>query len=776
MPRKPARKKRKSRSHRRRFLFRWTVWLQLFIILIFCSAAYVLWLDHRIRLEFEGKRWALPARVYASPMELYAGLSISNPQMQHELRLLGYQQVNRPDSAGEFAVSSDHIVLVSRRFEFWDGVEESRHVKLEFDNGNIDSMVDNRTTNPIPVVRLDPLLIGKIYPEHKEDRVLVEGNSIPDDLINALVAVEDRDFFSHFGIDPKGILRAAWVNLLEGDIRQGGSTLTQQLVKNFFLNRERTLWRKFNEMIMSLILEYHYSKREILSAYVNEIYLGQHGSLAIHGFGTASEYYYSRPLNELQLDQVALLVGLVRGASYYNPRRHPERAKKRRNLVISLMEEQGYLDPKLANHARSRELGITDSPGWSTARYPAFLELVRRQLQNDYKPEDLRNEGLRIFTTLDPRIQETGESTVQRRLQQLERSRGLERGSLQAAGILTGIETGEVLALIGSRDQSVAGFNRALDARRPIGSLIKPAVYLTALARPEKFNVITPLADKSITIPQKDDKNWRPDNYDGKEHGTIALRTALIYSYNLATVRLGLELGIPAVQDTLRKLGIDGNIPGYPSLFLGSLELSPLQVAQMYQTLASNGFRIPLKTIRDVLDKNGNPLQRFPISIRQTLDSKALYLINYLLTQVVKQGTARSAAARLPSLMPLAGKTGTTNDLRDSWFAGFGDNILGVIWLGRDDNKPAGLTGASGALQVWSDIMREVRPTPLSLLTPDGVQWVKVLDGKQVIGQCDGTVSLPFIKPYFPSRSIRCDSGTRKPSSKTEEFKWPWSL
>jgi len=776
MPRKPARKKRKSRPPRRRFIFRWTVWLQLIIILIFCSAAYVLWLDHRIRIEFEGKRWALPARVYASPMELYAGLSISNPELQRELRSLGYQQVKRPESAGEFAVSSNHIVLVSRRFEFWDGLEESRHVKLGFSNGIIDSVVDNKSVDQIPVVRLDPLLIGKIYPEHKEDRVLVEGDSIPDDLINALIAVEDRDFFSHFGVDPKGILRAAWVNLLEGGIRQGGSTMTQQLVKNFFLNRERTLWRKFNEMIMSLILEYHYSKREILTAYVNEIYLGQHGSLAIHGFGTASEYYYSRPLDELQLDQIALLVGLVRGASYYNPRRHPARAKKRRDLVISLMEEQGYLEPEHAKRARSRSLGIAAIPGWSSARYPAFLELVRRQLQTDYKSEDLRNEGLRIFTTLDPRIQDTGESAVQRRLQQLERSRGLERGSLQAAGIMSGIETGEVLALIGSRDQSIAGFNRALDARRPIGSLVKPAVYLTALSRPEKFNVITPLVDKSVSIPQKDDKNWKPDNYDGKEHGTIALRTALINSYNLATVRLGLELGNPAVQDTLRQLGIDGNIPDYPSLFLGSLELSPLQVAQMYQTLASNGFRIPLKTIREVLDKSGNPLQRYPISIRQTLDSKAVYLINYLLTQVVKQGTARSAAARLPSLMPLAGKTGTTNDLRDSWFAGFGDNILGVVWLGRDDNKPAGLTGASGALQVWSDIMREVKPAPLSLLTPDGIEWLNIQDGKQVIGQCTGAISLPFIKPHFPPRSIRCDNGTRKPSSETEESKWPWSL
>jgi penicillin-binding protein 1B len=750
-------KRAKSRKNKKKTASGGYGWLvfQFLIIILFCAAAYTIWLDHRIRTEFEGKKWSLPARVYASPLELYAGLLIDQSSVEKQLQALGYHHVHDPRQAGEYIKEGPRLKFISRDFEFWDGKETSRIISLLFSQNRLDAVDDFSTGDPVSILRLEPELIGKIYPEHHEDRILIAYDEVPPLLIDSLIAIEDKNYFRHFGIDLKGIARAAWTNLRTGDVKQGGSTLTQQLVKNFFLTHERTYWRKFNEMIMSILLERHYSKQEILAAYLNEIYLGQQGALGVHGFGTAAEFYFARPLNELRVDQLALLVGLVKGASYYNPRRHPARAKERRNLVIKLMQEQGYLDKTSADKAIAAPLDIVASPGWSGAKYPAYLELVSRQLQVYYKPEDLRSEGLRIFTTLNPQYQEIAGQAVKQRLTNLEKNRNLPENSLQAAVIVSSVETGEILALIGGREKNVGGFNRALDAKRPIGSLIKPAIYLTALSQPEKYNVLTELLDAPIILNQPDGSTWMPKNYDGEAHGDLPLHVALERSYNLATVRLGMELGMDQIRPTFRQLGIEGHVPDYPSVYLGALELTPLQVTQMYQTLASNGFQIPLRAIREVLDKDGNPLQRYPLDIKQTLDSKAVHITNYLLTEVVNNGTARSLSNRLPHLMPLAGKTGTTNDLKDSWFAGFGDNILAVVWLGRDDNIPAGLTGASGALQVWTDMMQEIKPQPLSLIPPEGVTWVPVLDDGRLINDCPGSRTYPFIEPYLPP-AISC--------------------
>ena len=745
---------------------------QCIIICLFCSATYLIWLDHRIRTEFEGKRWSLPASVFASPIELYSGLHIDYRTVEQQLLSTGYRRVNQPHQPGEYARAGDTLIIFCRDFEFWDGMERSRRINMEFDGGELVSLSEEGSGKSIPLMRLEPELIGKIYPDHHEDRVLVAYNEIPPLLIDALIAVEDRNYFHHVGIDFKGILRAAWTNLLSGGVKQGGSTITQQLVKNFFLTHERTIWRKINEIIMSLLLESHYSKSEILEAYINEIYLGQHGLLAIHGFGTAARYYYSRPLNELRPDQLALLVALVRGASFYNPRKHPDRTLSRRNLIIMQLLKQGYIDNDIASQSKAAPLDVTTSPGWSNAKYPDYMELVSRQLLKEYRLEDLKTEGLRIFTTLNPVYQDIAEKAVSQRLAGYERDHKLSANTIQVAGVISSVETGEILALIGGRDSVNAGFNRALDAYRPVGSLIKPVIYLAALSQPEQYNVLTLLEDLPVNLKQPNGVNWTPDNYDGKVHGDVPLHTALEHSYNLATVRLGLQLGITPIRNELNKLGIHKDIPDYPSVYLGSLELSPLQVTQIYQTLASNGFQIPLRSIREVLDKNGRPLQRFELGITQTIDSKAVFITNYLLSRVVEYGTARSVSARLPGMLPLAGKTGTTNDLRDSWFAGFGDNILVVIWLGRDDNKPAGLTGASGALQVWIDIMKNIRPQPLSLIPPDGIIMQKVANNSRVENNCPWTDTFPFFETYLPP-AASCN--TDIPDAVPTEQK-PWSI
>ena len=744
------RSKRKSSPRRRS---RSGYWLFLLIAVIAVASVYVLWLDREVRTAFEGKRWALPASVYARPLEMYAGRALGHDALIRELEVLGYQRQRSVDDSGEYAVSQSRIEIYTRQFRYWDSTEPARHIMVHFgDDGIAD--INSIGGGQVSVLRLEPPIIGKIYPEHHEDRILVRHDNTPQALIDALLAVEDRGFHDHYGIEPLAILRAAWVNLLAGEIRQGGSTLTQQLVKNFYLTQERSLWRKFNEAIMALLLEAHYSKATILEAYLNEVYLGQQGNTAIHGFGLAAEFYFRRPLRELTPDQLALLVGIVRGASYYNPRRHPQRARERRNIVLQLMANQGYLQPEYAEQLQARPLNISELPGWTSDRYPAFIDLVRRQLHRDYDNADLHNAGLRIFTTLDPVAQHQAQTTLDQRLQRLEKQNSRTE-DLQGTVILTSVDTGEVMALVGQRGRSV-GFNRALDARRPIGSLVKPAVYLTALAQPERYSLITPLADEPVSLPQPDGSQWQPQNYDRKTHGQVPLYQALMHSYNLASVNLGLDVGVDPVAETLAKMVPDWSAPRYPSLFLGAVELTPLQVTQMYQTLAAGGFRTPLKAIVAVLDSEGKPLKRYPLSVEQVVPSKPSYLVTVLLNLVVERGTARYASARLPKLMPLAGKTGTTNDLRDSWFAGFGSDKLAVVWLGRDDNQPTGLTGSSGALRIWTDFMRTMKPQPLTLRPPAGVRWQKVIAGKRTADDCDKASSLPFIEPHLPEDTIPC--------------------
>jgi len=769
----PKRKKRLVKRNSSIVKMKTLQWIQVFIIVFFCTAAYIVWLDYRVKSEFEGRRWALPARVYAQPLELFSGLQLNRRDLVLELQGLGYRQGKQISGTGVFQLLDDSITLSTRSFKFWDGEEASRRIHIKFSGNTITNISNIPGSESISIIRLDPQLIGKIYPEHNEDRVLLAYEDVPPLLIDALIAVEDRNFYKHFGVDPKGVLRAIWTNIRTGDLRQGGSTLTQQLVKNFFLSHERTFWRKFNELIMAILLERRYSKTKILSAYINEVYLGQHGARAIHGFGTAAEYYFARPINELSIDQLVMLVGIVRGASYYNPRRHPIRTTKRRNLAIRLMMEQGYLSEQQAKKISAVKLGVTEKPGWSSAKYPAFLDLVRRQLYRDYKPEDLRTEGLRIFTTLNPAYQEIADIIVDKQINKLEVEKNLPKNVIEVAGVITNPDTGEVLALIGGRNKWDVGFNRALDASRPAGSLIKPAVYLTALTQPAKYNVLTLVDDLPVNIKQQGGKSWVPKNYDDKIHGTVPLYIALAKSYNLATIQLGMQLGISSVKKTLRQLGIKTAIPEYPSLFLGALELSPLQVTQMYQVLASGGFQIPLKTIRSILDKHGNPLQRYPLDIKQTLDSGSVFLVQFLLSEVVNQGTAKALRIKLPDLMPLAGKTGTTNDLRDSWFAGFGDNILAVIWLGRDDNRPAGLTGASGALEVWIDIMRKLNPRPLSLLPPQDVQWMEGIAYSKNGSDCSNSKRFPYIQPYLPKQTTSCKQ-VQSLDKQTDNN--PWSI
>ncbi|HZX52903.1 MAG TPA: penicillin-binding protein 1B [Pseudomonas sp.] len=750
----------------------WLGWiLKLGLVGLVVLAVFAVYLDAVVQEKFSGKRWTVPAKVYARPLELFVGQKLAKDDFLKELDALGYRRESTVAGPGGISVAGNNIELHSRGFQFYESTEPSQRVRVRFSGDYVAGLTQAGGGN-LAVARLEPLLIGGLYPAHQEDRVLIKLEQVPPYLVETLVAIEDREFFNHFGVSPKGIARAVWINATAGQLRQGGSTLTQQLVKNFYLTNERSLSRKATEAMMAVLLELHYEKTDILEAYLNEVFLGQDGQRAVHGFGLASQYFFSQPLSELQIDQVALLVGMVKGPTFYNPRRNPERALERRNLVLDVLAEQGVASPEIVAAAKQKPLGVTQRGSMADSSFPAFLDLVKRQLREDYQEQDLTEEGLRIFTSFDPILQLKAETALTDSLKRLSGRKGVDE--VEAGMVVTNPESGEVQALIGSRQPRFAGFNRALDAVRPIGSLIKPAIYLAALERPSQYTLTSLLEDKPFSIKGQDGQVWSPQNYDRKAHGTIYLYQGLVNSYNLSTAKLGLEVGVPTVLQTLERLGVEHKWPAYPSMLLGAGGLSPINVANMYQTLANGGFNTPLRGIRNVLTADGEPLKRYPYQIQQRFDSGAIYLLQNAMQRTMSEGTGRSVYNQLPRSLALAGKTGTSNDSRDSWFAGFSQDLLAVVWLGRDDNGPTPLTGASGALQVWTEFMRKADPLPLDMPLPDNVvqAWVDANTGMGSDPSCPNVVQMPYIRGSQPAAGPAC--GIRAPVNEVMDWVRGW--
>ena len=707
------------------------------------AAGYVVWLDIRVRAQFEGKRWALPARVYARPVELWPGARLDPDALEEELRRAGYHHEDRPRRPGSYLRAGSRFVIEAREFRFWDAVEPARRIEVGFDAGVVRTL--DTGGGSAALVRLEPSLAGRIYPRHHEDRVMIRLDDAPPALVAGLIAVEDHRFLDHHGVSLVAVARAAWANLRAASFVQGGSTLTQQLAKNLFLSRERTLARKAVEAVMALLLEARYTKKELLEVYLNEVYLGQEGRRAIHGFGLASWFYFGRRLDELDLSEAALLIGLARGASAYNPWRKPERALRRRDLVLDVMAARGVVDGAQASAAKARPLGVRSRPPRGASPHPAFIDLVRRQLSRDYRDGALRTEGLRIFTALDPRVQSLAERTLARELAAAERRRGLAAGGLQGAVLVARADNGDVLAVVGDRRAGARGFNRALDAKRPIGSLVKPAVYLAALER--GYSAASPVEDDPVEVRLDDGRRWAPRNHDGRHLGAMPLYRALALSRNAATVRLGLSLGAPRVAAVLERLGAAGPLSPSPSLLLGSVDFSPFEVAQIYQPLANEGFRSPLRAIHEVTGPEGRPLARYGLSVEQVADPAAVYVLRAALEAVLREGTGRGVRESLPAAVRAAGKTGTTNGGRDSWFAGFAGGYVAVVWVGFDDNRAAGLSGAGQALRVWAGIVSRLPAASPAAAVPDGVEWHWTgFDGESYRTEpgCPGAVRLPY--------------------------------
>ncbi|UPQ87597.1 penicillin-binding protein 1B [Vibrio sinaloensis] len=729
----------------------WKSALAMFALMVVVG----IYLDSVVKQRFDGQLFDLPTVVYARILNLAPGDTITLQEVRNELDVLNYRKVRQPRYPGEYSSSSSKIELMRRPFEFSDGPEPDRHVMLHFSSSGLERIESLEKSADLGYLRIEPKMLGMLEKDQDQQRLFLRRDQFPEVMVDALLVTEDRQFYQHDGVSPLAIARAMVANVKAGRTVQGGSTLTQQLAKNLFLSSDRTLWRKIREAYIALILDYRYSKDRILEAYLNEVYLGQSRGQAIHGFGLASRFYFGQPIQELRIDQLALLVGMVKGPSYYNPVRFPERAKQRRDLVLRLMMEQDILTAHQFDMAASRDLDVQDSPRIAS-RQPAYFQQLSIELKQKVGAAFQSDSGLRVFTSLDPVSQQQLERAIATKIPQLAAKAGQ---SLEGAAVAVDRHSGEIRAMVGGKRTGYDGFNRALNASRQIGSLAKPAVYLTALQQPQKYNLATTLHDKPISLKGSKGNVWSPRNYDRQFRGDVPLYIALAKSLNVPTVELGMQVGIDNVVQTLERLGVDKNeIRPVPSMFLGSFTLTPFQVAQMYQTLTNSGKRAELSALRSVIDLEGNVLYQSLPKVSQTIDQQAAWLTTYAMKRGVMEGTGRYLNQQF-AWAALAGKTGTSNDTRDSWFVGVDGREVTTIWLGRDDNKPTKLTGASGALRVYADYLQHRIPEKLVLPWPQGVRTIGFAASAQ--GGLDVDCSNDFTLPVWDinhSFKQQCDN------------------
>ncbi|GHG04634.1 penicillin-binding protein 1B [Thalassotalea marina] len=732
-----------QKSKLRRFV--WFMF-KLSLLGLLVIAFYTLYLDARVVEKFEGQRWKIPVQVYGKVHRFYPNSPINLSHLKRELTLMGYKRVTKVSNPGQFALSKSRIIIFRRAFDFGSGVEYPEKIMIDVNQGQEQQFVSKLYIDeqPTDAVELEPYLIDRIVPESKEDRVLVPLQSVPEKLLDTLLVVEDRDFYFHHGVSPLGIARALYSNIKAGRTVQGGSTLTQQLVKNMYLTRDKTIWRKVNEAIMALLLEYRYSKDQLLEAYINEVYLGQHYANGIYGFGLAAEFYFGKNIAQLSNEQMATLVGVIKGPSYYDPWRYEERVKRRRDLVLKLMFDHEYISKDEYLTAVNSSLSVRSSRKLRTKsqKFPHYLQLVKKELSELLSPQD-QHSGIRVFTEFSLYTQTTMENVAETSLEKLA---GTAEHDLETAMVVSEKNTGAIVGVIGGKQKGYAGFNRAVNASRPIGSLIKPAIFVSALERYQTYQLATMLDDKAITFKADNGDVWQPKNYDGKFSGKASLQDSLVKSLNIPTVNLGMALGLENVAQVMHLLGYQHDITLRPSMLLGAINMSPVEVNQFYLPMVNNGYGVYGHTVNKIISAQGETVYEHMPENVQYFSEQASYLLDYALTKVAKEGTAKSLTWRLKG-KTVAGKTGTTNDQRDSWYVGYDDQYLVTTWIGYDDNQPTKLTGSSGALVLYADFMNSLGAVSKLSTPPDGVDEIafEAKTGYPMAVDCEGNVMLPAV-------------------------------
>ncbi|MGN1393065.1 MAG: penicillin-binding protein 1B [Succinivibrionaceae bacterium] len=709
-----------TKSTKRRFF---VFILKLTIVGLVCFSLIILYYFILVSNSplLKGEKWVIPAIVYSRPLELTVDQKISYEQFVHELKLLKYRKVASPKNPGEYGESANKskIVVIRRSFQFdaqsTSSENDVKPLLLTFDNkSRISRIQDASTMEDIDYVVMDPVLLERIG-NNREDRILISLNEVPKSLIDTIIYVEDREYYNHYGVNPLAIGRALVANLKAGKRVQGGSTITQQLVKNYFLTNEKSIDRKVKEIFMSLVVDARFSKEDILEMYLNEIYLG-HGARDVYGFGLASYFYFGIPVSELQPHQIALMVGMIKGPSLYDPRRNPKKALERRNLVLSLMRDANIISESNYKEYLKKPLDVLKRGTSNPISVPSYISLLKDELSQRLGPNYGDHRGLVIFTSLDPQVQLAANNAVKTTFAEFNKKR---KKNLETAVVVSNWRTSEILAVVGSSNPSFPGLNRVTRARRQIGSLIKPVAYLAAFN--QGWHLGSMVHDSQVTVKLRNGQSWTPKNFDHKFLGWIPLYQAFANSRNVPMVRVGMDIRVENVVDTLHLLGIKQNINPVPSLLLGSISLTPLEVNQLYSTIATEGYYKPLSVVRLVRDNDGELYNRSKeLDGEQVLDPRNAYLTIYGMTVVTSQGTAK-ILNKYNGVF--AGKTGTSNDSRDSWFSGFDNDELVTIWTGYDDNTNTGLTGSSGSLKVYDKFISLRGYRSLEVAKPEGITF-----------------------------------------------------
>lgn len=743
---------RKGRSRRVKILL--GLGLCLGVVLV-ALALYGAYLAIQIETRFAGRRWSIPSRIYSDVTMLYPGQVIRQSQLLDKLQRLGYRAVTTsPQNPGQYHVEQRAVEVLLRPVALPFLTRDAMRVVVNTGKWTLVSIRSVDDNKKLGLLDLEPEELLQVFGAERESRQLVTIDELPRHFVQAVLAAEDAEFYQHLGVDPLGIARALWVNIRAGKVAQGGSTITQQLAKNYFLSPERTLVRKLNELYIALLLELRYDKDEILEIYFNEIYMGQRGTVSVNGVGEAARFYFGKSAAQLGLAESATLAGLIKGPNLYSPHVNPERARQRRDRVLSAMHSQGWITQQQLDAARAEKLQPVEfAPYTRTAPY--FFDYLQEQLVELYPKQALETAGMAVYTTLDAQVQRAAEQALQHGLERLERNNSKLRREdaaerLQGAVIVMQPKTGHILALVGGRDYGQSQFNRATQALRQPGSTFKPFVFAAAL---DSLTVATRLSNTARNYAE-DVEVWSPKNYDGSEGEPVSMRQALAQSLNIPTVDLAMRIGLDRVIRSARDFGLTTQLQPRPSLALGAFEVKPLELARAYCAFAADGvLPFPL-SVREVVDDQGRLSHRRHPKIHSVTSPAKAYLVTSMLTDAVRSGTAASLV-RHGVDFPVAAKTGTTSDYRDAWFVGYTPDLLVLVWVGFDDNSSVRASGGRAALPIWAELVQQI-PWLLSrqdFAVPPGLNQAVVCteSAELAVTTCPATETELFLQELTPT-------------------------
>jgi len=754
---------------RLRVLSRWRVARIAVAILLVTSAVTFIWIDRSVVHRFEKRATSFPSRVYAAPYTLSRGARIDTGSFLEHLERRGYQEISgKPARPGEFHRDGNDWIIFLPAADMTAGKREAFPARLDVWWGKVRRIRNLHTGEGLKEISLQPERLFTFYAELQEERRWTPLGDFPLFLQQAVVAVEDHRFRRHHGVDLIGIARAMKANVRAGGVVQGASTITQQLAKNLHGPGKRSLRRKVLEAVGALALELHYDKDLILEAYLNEVYLGQRGPVAISGVGDASRFFFGTAVGALDLPRCALVAGMIRNPGQYNPRLRPDEARARRDLVLRLMHEHDVIDGAAFQSAVAAPLGIADeTPGPNRSRW---IEDYLAQEIRRIAPEAIPSRaGFSIFTTFDPRVQRAAEGALREGLARLERRVEKSDGQpLEGAVVVLRPSDGALLALVGGRDYERSQFNRAVSSRRSPGSTFKPFVFLAGFERgvhePDfNFTAASVFEDAPLQI-RAGGQMWSPANYDRKWRGAVTVREALEHSINVPTVRAAMAVGLPAVVDAAHRCGIESDLDPIPSLALGTEEVTPLEMAAAYATFANGGERIAPHGLNSVTDREGTPYGIQDTKPVRVLDPGLAYLVTNLLEGVMKRGTGRSSA-KLGFAGRAAGKTGSSDDLRDGWFVGYTSELLALVWVGYDDNRSIGAPGGVAALPIWVDLMKRLGVDGQEPFNrPRGVMTLDIdpATGERASRGCPRVATEIFVKGSQPLNQCELHGGRKK--------------